>query len=206
MAEGQEIERVEYSPDFDFADGVYYTLADFKDNCPALPGAMLCRDDGRPLSQVGMADPVYLRHADTLHLLPSDNVWGYVDRGQVFVRHQDYYNRLSIIGRLCFVTHNDRNIDYDYMYTSYVDEELTERRRPNVQFIFDLVTGEKEELTPESLLRMLRPDAQLHAEYATIERKSERRKKMYLFIRRFNERQPISFPKAPCVEYSARKR
>ncbi len=190
---------VKYSPGFRFTDGIFTSQEQFLNNCPAYAKADLYDEFGNKVQDVSLEYPIYLMKNDTMTLVDSDIVWGYSNRGQVFLRHQDYYNRLVIIGTLCHIIHTDQFVDYDYNYTTYYyNNSMPVRREANVQYIINMETGVKKQLALDTFTEMLEDDPTLYNEFVNIKQKGKRKDRMFLFLRRYNDKHPLFFPHNGC--------
>jgi hypothetical protein len=63
------------------------------------------------------------------------------------------------------------------------------------QYVLDMDSGLFAEFDPETLDRVLARDEVLHAEWRALDRKQQKREALYLFLRRYNERHPLYFPR-----------
>ena len=131
---------------------------------------------------------------------PVSTIWGYSDKGVLYIQYNGEFNRVPIIGAIChFVANktiihesavvNDRLISSYYgRYPSrqYTTQEMT-------QYILNFATGEVREYDEESIAVMLMSDPQLYDQYMELSLR-KRSKKMFYYIRLYNERHPLNLP------------
>ena len=193
---------VKYTPDFVFNEGFYTGFEQVRVNSP-IPPARLITDfdytdsdffnkvlDGKKISyfdQFGIRQEVAV-----------NKLWGISKNGAMYIRIGQVFNRVTFIGSIChfvatITTYNTRYYDpyyynpysyYRYMYSppTYATSEMK-------QFLIDFETGEVLDYTVESVDVLLMKDPELHDEFAAL-RKKKRKQLKFMYIRKFNERNP----------------
>jgi hypothetical protein len=208
----QEAGTVKYTPDFKFKEGIYLNFDQVKKNAPILKS--------RIITQVAYDNPDFfelilkekkLQLFDDLgskQEIQTKNIWGFSRNGVLYINLNDGYFRITIVGNIChFVasqtTYNsDRYPYYGYGYPYYYSPYYSPYSSPyssgssNVemkQFLLDFKTGNVLEYNEESVELLLMPDPQLHDEFASLSKKKRKQMK-FLYIRKFNEKNPLYFP------------
>jgi DNA topoisomerase VI subunit A len=75
---------------------------------------------------------------------------------------------------------------YGYSPGSYATDEMK-------QYLIDFETGKILEYTEKNVEILLMKDPELHDEYASLKKKKQKQLK-FLYIRKFNEKNPVYFP------------
>jgi hypothetical protein len=199
-------ELTKYSPDFKFKEGLYVNFDQVKNNNPIPKYKIISSVDyNNPQffeaisteSSVSYYDDLGIRQDVTLK-----SIWGYSKNGMLFVRMGDAFNKINIIGSIChyaanITVQNPRSYD-PYYYNPYYSSRYygaspsystTEMR----QFIMDFETGKIYDYEVDKLEVLLMKDPELHDEYMGFSKKKREQFK-FLYIRKFNERNPLMVP------------
>ena len=134
--------------------------------------------------------------------LSSKNIWGYSRNGAIYIKIEDGYYRITLIGSIChFVaTHTSYPNAYGspYYYNPYLDPYMSGASSyPNTemrQYIMDFATGRVLEYSVEGIEILLMSDTELYDEYMALSKK-KKKQLIFVYIRKFNERNPLYFPK-----------
>jgi hypothetical protein len=134
----------------------------------------------------------------------SDKIWGFSRNGVLFVGIDDKYHRITIIGSIChFVatvtTYDNRYYDpyyynpydYYYRYGGYPTNTQSSEMR---QYVMDFNSGKVYDYDVQALEVLLMRDPELHDEYSQLRKKKKRQQK-FVYLRKFNQRNPLFIPK-----------
>ncbi len=185
-----------YSPGFRFNDGVYGEFGDFRANCPSIRLIDLKDEEGAQIEILRTDEPWYILSADTLRLIDKSLIWGMSSQGQVFVRNQDFYDRLVVIGALCHLIQRETYLDYSNSQMNGYSS-MPVKREAQVEFFIDLRTGEKKEFTEREFEPHLADDPILLHSFRKMTRK-QRKLSMYRFLHSYNDEHPAYFPISKC--------
>jgi hypothetical protein len=199
---------VKYTPDFKFREGIYLNHNQVKNNRP-IPKSRIISSvdyDDRDFF-IEVLEEKNLLFYDELGMkqqVKSDNVWGFSRNGILFVSLDDKYHRITIIGRIChfvatITTYDTRYYDpyyynpydYYYRYGGYPTNTQSSEMR---QYIMDFETGKVFDYDVQSLEVLLMQDPELHDEFMQLRKKKKRQQK-FVYLRRFNDRNPLYIPK-----------
>jgi hypothetical protein len=126
-AYGQDtINKVKYTPDFRFNDGIYLNFEQLKANSPIPKAKLLTSADYNDrdfYNKVFAAEKIYFY--DELGIrqeVSKDDIWGFSRNGVVYVMIQGNFNRITFVGNIChfvadITTYDNRN-NYNY-YSPY---------------------------------------------------------------------------------------
>ena len=199
------IELVKYSPDFEFKEGVYLVFDQVKKNSP-LPKS-------RIITTVDYTDENFFDQVLSNKLLmyfdenavkreyPMNKIWGYSRNGILYIFMNNDFYRITIVGRIAHFVANytyyvpgaysgyNYGYGYDPLYNSY-NQPNTETR----QYLLDFDNGRLYDYTVQNLEILLMKDPELYDEYSSLRNKKKKQLK-FLYIRKFNEKNPLYFPK-----------
>lgn len=209
---------VKYSPGFRFSEGLYLNFDQVKQNRPVPKSGIITTvpyDDpdfyDRILREkvIGVFD-----NLGTKQEVSTRNIWGYSRNGVLYVNLNEGYYRITVVGTIChFVaslttysnSYNPYYSAYGYpyygnsyynpynpYYSPYNNTSNSEMR----QYLLDFKNGNILDYEVESLKVLLMADPELHDEYASLGKKKQKQMK-FLYIRKFNERNPLYFPNNP---------
>jgi len=201
----QDSSYVKFSPDVQFKSGIYFTFNQFLENTP-LPKHKI-------VSNVPEDSPTFMAEAlkpDTIYYIgddgniisyPKSKIWGYCENNTVFINYDKNFYRILIIGKIGFfiaqVTVESTVYDnsmypyyYDPFYYPISGSPRTVRSKEIRRYLIDFNTGEVLPFDYKNLEALLSSDTELYQEYISLS-KRKRKKLIFLYIRRFNERNPL---------------
>jgi hypothetical protein len=120
--------RVKYTPEFRFKDGIYLNFDQVKENDPIPKAKILTSADFNDkdfFKKVFSAEKIYFY--DELGVrqeVEKNNIWGFSRNGVIYVIVQGNYNRITFVGNIChFVadvtTYETNNYNYYSPYGYY---------------------------------------------------------------------------------------
>jgi len=202
------LNMIRYTPEFKFREGLFLNYMQVKKNAPIPKSRLITNvdyDDREYYTKVlEKKDILFYDHLGMKQEVKTKQVWGFSRNGILYVAIDDKYHRITIVGRIChFVatvtTYDSRHYDpyyynpYDYYYrngrypTNYASSEMR-------QYIYDFEGGKVYDYDVEGLEMLLMKDPELHDEFAQLSKKKRRQLK-FLYLRKFNERNPLYIPK-----------
>jgi hypothetical protein len=216
-------EMVKYTPDFKFTDGIYLNFDMVKMNNP-IPKAKLLTsvdyNDREFFKKILTGDKIYFY--DNMGIrqeVPKNNIWGYSRNGILYVQTQGNFNRITFVGSICHFVADITSFDtrsynspygyYDPYYSPYGYGSYYNPYNPYSyyspyrsgglarselkQYLIDFESGKVLEFDVENTGLLIMKDSKLYEEYAKL---SRRKKKdlMFVYIRRFNEENPLYIP------------
>lgn len=202
---GQEVpdSLVVYDSDYKFTEGVFLDFNSVKRNSPIPKSRILSNVDYSDkdfFDRVLSAKKLY--YYDNLGNkveIRTDGVWGYSRNGFLYVNVDDGYFRITLIGSIChfigYRTYESYASNYPYSGSYYSGYPYSSRTPTTTttemqQFILDFDTGNIIEYSVEGVEVALMADPELHDEYMQLSKKKKKQLK-FVYIRRFNERNPL---------------
>jgi len=202
---------VEYSPDFEFKDGIFPNFESVKENNP-IPAARIVTDED--LYDRAFYDKITSQKEITIYdengvkkVMKTEDIWGYSRNGILYINVGMAFHRISYMGSICHfvatVTTYNPNYYDPYYYNPYYSNSYYYNRysypQSNVantdlrQYLLDFETGDVMEYNTESVEVLLMKDPELSEEYNALRNRKKKQMK-FVFIRRFNEKHPLYFP------------
>jgi len=154
--------------------------------------------------------------------IEKNTIWGYARNGILYIQIQENFNRITFIGSICHFVADITTYDsrynyypygyydpysyyspyYPYGYGSYYSpygSYYSPYRQGNMarnelkQYIIDFESGKILEFDVENTELLLMKDSQLYEEYVQLSRK-KKKDLMFVYIRKFNEKNPLYLP------------
>lgn len=185
-----------YGNGFRFRDGLYFTFQQFRSNHPLPKSKIVTNYDTTALDffrkLVTAKSITYIDSAGKQQEINPARLWGFCENNAIYIRYNADFNRVVIIGSICHFT----SLYTTYMSTGPTNAAGTMYGTPveNMQqYMIDMQTGAVLDYNVANLMLLLQRDKELYAEYMAL-RKSKRKKLMFLYLRKYNERNPLYFP------------
>jgi len=209
----EETNLVEYNPDFEFQEGIFINFEQFKNNKPIPKSRILTSES---VNDEDFFDNI-LRENDLAFydfmgmqkMVDTKSIWGFSRNGVVYVNIGGGFNRVTIIGNICHFVANVTTYDTRYNDPYYANPYYNAYNNPYYypygmrprqyekdelrQYIMDMESGKMVEYNYKNLEAILIRDPELYAEYSAL-RKRKKKQLKFLYIRKFNERNPLYFP------------
>jgi len=214
-------DSVKYTPDFKFKDGIFLNFNMVKTNSPVPKAKLLTSveyNDRDFFTQLMKEDKIYFY--DDLGMrqeIDKSLIWGFSRNGVLYRKIQNNYNRITFFGSIIHyvadvTTYDSYNSYYPYGYNSpysssyyspyyspyyssygYPYSRSASARTNLYQFIIDFETGDEREYNIQSLESILIRDPELYEEFLSL-RGRNKKKMMFVFLRRYNEKHPVFIP------------
>jgi hypothetical protein len=215
---------VKYTPDFRFNDGIYLNFEQVKMNSPIPKAKILTSidyNDREFFKKILEIDKIYFYdNMGVRQDIPKNSIWGYARNGVLYVQVQENFNRITFVGSIChfvadITTYDNRygNSPYGYYdpyyspygygnyynpYSSYYSPYSPYRqsgiaRSELKQYIIDFESGKVLDFDVDNTELLLMKDNQLYEEYVQLSRK-KKKDLMFVYIRKFNEKNPLYIP------------
>ena len=185
---------IEYNKDFRFKEGIYLTFRQFKNNTP-IPNLSIIskynKNEINFLSKLVLKNKIsYLDSAGKGQEVKTNDIWGYSNNNIVYINYEGGFNRIPIIGNICHFT--AIITVYNELYETNTYDPGGYAAREFRQYILDFETGEVLFYVISNLEVILKRDQQLYDEFSAL-KKRQKRKSMFIYLRKYNERHPAYF-------------
>lgn len=184
---------VTYSRDYEFKEGLFLTLEQFKNNTPILKSAIvsiLPKDQIDFLTQITEQKTITFKDSAGIEQkIETSTVWGFYQNRTVFINFNNDFNRVNVIGTLSLfsavVTQAPlRNEPIGDMYA--IEPSFTELR----QFVFDTQTNKVLDFNVKNMELLLKNDAELYAQFMKL-KKRKKGDSIFIYVRKYNEKHPL---------------
>jgi hypothetical protein len=185
-------DSIPYSRDFEFKEGIYLTIDQFKRNLPIPQSAIISPIPKTELNFLTLVlEKKTVKYKDptgTEMEVPSAEVWGYCRNRSVYLNFNKTFNRINVIGRLCHFTAEILvRAAYDPMYYNRgMNTSYTELR----QFVLDTQTNTIREFNSDSMEEFLKSDPELYAEFMKLKKRAKA-DSIFIYLRKFNDKHPL---------------
>ncbi|MDO9579903.1 MAG: hypothetical protein Q7J06_04975 [Bacteroidales bacterium] len=216
---------VKYTPDFRFNDGIYFNFDQVKLNRPIPKAKLLTSidyNDREFFKKILTNEKIYFY--DNMGIrqeIAKNSIWGYARNGILNIQIQDNFNRITFVGSICHFVADIKSYDsryasspygyYDpyyspYGYSNYYNpyssyySPYSPYRQSNMtrtelkQYLIDFESGKILEFDISNTELLLMKDNELYEEYVQLSRR-RKKKLMFVYIRKFNEKTPLYIPK-----------
>jgi len=218
---GQEKEgMVKYTPEFRFTDGIYLNFDQVKLNSPIPKSKLLTSidyNDREFFKKILEGDKIYFYdNMGVRQEVAKNSIWGYSRNGAIYIQVQDNFNRITFVGNICHFVADVTTIDsrsynspygyYDpyyspYSYSSYYNPyspyyspyRSNMTRNELKQYLIEFESGKVLEFDVSNTELLLMKDNKLYEEYVQLSRK-KKKELMFVYIRKFNENNPLYIP------------
>jgi hypothetical protein len=203
---------VKYTPEFRFEEGIYVSFDQVRSNDPIPKSRVITTiayDDPGFYEKVLQEKKIALfDNLGTRQEINTKNLWGFARNGVLYINMNEGYYRITIVGNIChfvasLTTYSSNYNPYNYYgnpyYNSYPYYNPYYSSYPNTntemrQYLLDFKTGNVLDYEVESMELLLMTDPELHDEFASLSSKKQKQLK-FMYIRKFNERNPLYIPK-----------
>lgn len=201
-------DSVAYTKDYFFNEGIYLSYEDFR-KCIAVPRSLiLSRLEKNQLEfyhkLVLQQDTIVYRNGLGINIIFTDDLFCFVQNNIVYINVEGTFCRIPVfgnishfIGTISSEAFKDEGPFYEPGFagggSSITGNPL--KSKETREFLFDFYTGKTMVANPENMLEVIRRDSILFSEYSKLS-KNQRRKKMYYYLKQYNERHSAFFPKA----------
>jgi len=184
----------EYYGGFELRDGVYADFQAFRYDRPTVPIGKLRDGQGLPVTDIRRAVSKLYWQPDTggRQAIRKERLWGFCQNNAVYIAAGNGFYRIGLMGGLSHMVYELSYRDWDpYMYPY---GGVT--RTVLVQQVLDMRTGEFLPFNASGMDHALRHDPLLQEEFRNLPRKQRNSTEaLFRFLRLYNERNPLYFPR-----------
>lgn len=220
---GQDVpDKIKYTPDFKFKDGIYLNFEQVKANSPIPKAKLLTSADYNDrdfFTKVLASDKIYFYDEMGIRQeIEKSNIWGFSRNGVIYVMIQGNFNRITFFGNICHFVADVTTYDsrgsyyspygyYDPYYSPYnyyggyspygypysSYRPYGTSRNELKQYLIDFESGKVFEFTMQNVELLIMKDTALYDEYVQLSRK-KKKELMFVYVRKFNEKNPLYLP------------
>jgi hypothetical protein len=215
FAQQDTLSMVKYTPGFRFEEGLFMNFDQVRLNKPIPKSRIITTvpyDDPDFYDRVLQEQKIQIfDNLGSKQEVSVKNLWGFSRNGVLYINLHEGYYRITIIGSICHFVANLTSYNnnyspyygsygypyYGYPYNAYSPYYSSGSNTGNTelrQYLLDFKTGNILEYDVKGVELLLMADPQLHDEFSALSKKKQKQMK-FLYIRKFNERNPLFFPK-----------
>ena len=190
-------DSVQYQQGFSFRQGIYLNYDQFRSNRPLSKSAIVSEGDTSRFDYIRLAlgreSFQWKDSTGKLHQTKTASVWGYSENKTVYIRWNNSFSRVVVIGTICHFAAEVTT----YMYTgpgTYPNQQSGTPVESMQQYVIDTKTGTVYDFNVTTMQFLLQRDAALSAEYSAL-RKKQKKDQAFVFLRKYNEKHALYFPK-----------
>lgn len=188
-----QTDSILYTRDFEFREGIYLTLEQFRNNDPILPSAIVSSVPKTELNFLNrVLDRKKLTYKDKTGAqqeIATANVWGFCRNKTLFINFNQTFNRVNLIGSLCHFT-CEVVVLSTYQDPMYYNHGMSSSYNELRQFIFCMDSNIVKDFNAPAMEEILQRDTELYAQFMKMKRK-EKGNSIFTYIRKYNEKYPL---------------
>ncbi|MEO6903777.1 MAG: hypothetical protein ABI315_11615 [Bacteroidia bacterium] len=181
-------DSIPYTKDYEFNEGVYATIKNFKQNNPINKVVVVTTI---PKSQLDfykqLVESRVIAYKDSTgneQQIESSTLWGYCQNRSIYVNFNSSFQRLNVIGSLCYFTASVKSVMSYNDPTNYgMSNTHTELR----QYVLNTQTNEIVDFTAQTMEAILINDKPLYDEFMKFKKK-DKPKQIFVYLRKYNDR------------------
>lgn len=196
--------HVKYTTAYKFKDGLYLNFDQVKNNDPIQKSQIVTNIDYDSFDfysklfenkKISLYDNLGNRKE-----IEIKKIWGFSDRGILFINLNDEFNRIPVFGNICHFIANQTYTEYDpynyYPYNRYSNYYYDNRSTKTVlmQYLIDFESGKIYDFNYKSVELLLAKDVELYEEFVNLSNRKKKKLK-FLYVRKYNTKHPVYLPK-----------
>jgi hypothetical protein len=185
-----------YSREYEFKEGLFFTLNDFKKNTPVSKSIIV---SSIPKDQfdffkllLEQKTIVFKDSSAKEQKVQTSSIWGYCQNRNVYLNFNNEFNKLNVIGTLCHFTATVKTYSgyHDPMNYNYgISPSYNELR----QFVYDTQSNKVFDFNMQNMEMLLKSDDELYNQFMAL-KKREKPDSIFIYLRKFNEKHPLYLP------------
>lgn len=201
-------QEIKYTPAFKFTDGIFINIQQVKENNPIKKTQIVTNIDYKSFDFFEqLFEEKNIKVYDnigTLKELNPEKIWGFSDRGVLYININGSYNRIPVFGNICHFIADKTFVDYNPVYynsygrnnfqNSNFRQDNYNTKTVMVQYLLDFETGKIYEFTYKSVEKLIIKDVELYEEFSKLSKRKKKKLK-FLYIRKYNKKHPVYFNK-----------
>ena len=184
---------VVYTRDFEFKEGIYLTIDQFKTNRPIPQSAIISpvpKTELNFLTQVLEKKKVtYKDENGAEQEIATASIWGYCRNRSIYLNFNQTFNRINVIGNLCHFT-SEVVVLSTYQDPMYYNHGMSNSYNELRQFILSTESNTVKDFNVPSMEEILKNDRELYDQFMKLKKK-EKANSIFIYMRKYNERHPL---------------
>lgn len=192
-----QIDSIAYSRDYEFKEGIYLTVNQFKKNDPIPKSAIVSNYSKTQvdfLTQMFAQKYIAFKDSSGLeHKIETSTIWGYCQNRSININFNKEFYRLNVIGTLCHFTATVATpvgyrdpMGYNYGLNNNTVHELR-------QFVLDTRINKVLDFNVKNMEEVLKDDIEIYNQFMAL-KKREKPDAIFIYLRKYNEKHPLYLP------------
>jgi hypothetical protein len=186
-------DSIVYSRDFEFKEGIYLTIDQFRSNRPIPQSAIISpipKTELNFLTQVLEKKKVTYKDQNGVEQeIATAGIWGYCRNRSVYLNFNQTFNRLNVIGTLCHFT-SEVVVLSTYQDPMYYNHGMSNSYNELRQFILCTDSNMVKDFNVASMQEILKNDKELYEQFMKLKKK-DKSNSIFIYLRRYNEKYPL---------------
>lgn len=188
-----QTDSVPYTRDFEFREGIFLTVMDFKYNNPIPKEAIITSiptTDASFMNQVmGYKTITFKDRQGVEQKLETSTVWGFCQNRGIYINFNKEFQRVNVIGSLFHLVATVTTLSgmRDPMNYNYAINNTYDELR---QFFVDVQDNKVLDFNVKNMEVVLQKDPELHAEFMKLSKK-KKASSIFIYLRKYNEKHPL---------------
>ncbi len=197
----QSQDSVMYTRDFRLYEGIYTSYKEFRYNWPIDKDKIvtnLPKDQLDFFSKLTESDIIEYKERDgSLEKIKTEKIWGYCQNNVIFINQDKNFFRIPVFGAISNFIGTVEVVSYSRGYDPFMNTPINStayKTREIRQYLFDFYSGEIVEYSIDKMEEYLKRDEVLYKEFMALSKK-KRKEFAFKYMRLYNEKHPVYFPK-----------
>ncbi len=192
-------DSIRYTIDFKFNDGVFLTFDQVTSN-RATPFKNIISNENYLsddfVSKVLTKDKIRIFINGEKTEILTKNIWGYAKNGVLYIHHTKTFYRIPSIGSISFfianikIKYQSQTDPWNTNYYNSINQDYTTTELH--KFLLNFKDGTLYDYSIQNIAKLISSDTQLFNEFIAL-KKRKRKQMSFIYIRRFNENNPLFF-------------
>jgi len=195
---------VKYTPEYQFKEGIYVDFNSFKTNNPITISTIVTNI---PLNDIEFFNKLLKKEKISFYdnngikqSIETKHLWGYSKHNTAYINYDGNFYRIPTIGKISqfiasvTVVRTASDPFYGGGYYGGIGPTTTYEDKETKKFLLSLEDGTIYENNYKNVEKLLLSDKQIYNEYMSL-KKRKRKQLSYMYIKKFNNTNPIYFPK-----------
>jgi hypothetical protein len=193
-----QVNKIMYTPDFVFEEGIYLSFEEFKNNNPSIKKYAIVASRSLMNDLVYGDEKIkYIQYVDAAgqqQKLKRKEIWGICEDGYISVRIGEEFHETKIIGAISYMVKIVTNDLYlNPVWYPNPNPTPSSSIRVVYKHLLDFETGKISKYDLYNLSQILKRDSVLFEEFNAIGFTHKRKKQMFQYLKTYNERNPAYF-------------
>lgn len=194
-------DSIPYSIDLRLYEGVYFSYQDFRFNWPIPKEKIISKINKDQLDfYTKLIEEEFIEFTErdgSVSKIKSEQVWGYCQNNVIFINQNKNFYRIPVFGSISNFIGTQEVINYSPGFDPFMNAPMSsssQKVKEIRQFLFDFYTGEIALFSIDKLEEYFKRDIEIYKQFTALNKK-KKKEQAVKFIRLYNEKHIVYFPK-----------